>query len=42
MTAAEMQTVRRFLAPSSIAIVGASEDPNTPSGRPLTILQQHK
>ena len=42
MTAAEMQTVRRFLAPSSIAIVGASEDPNTPSGRPLTILQQHE
>jgi acetate---CoA ligase (ADP-forming) len=42
VTAAEMETVRRFLAPSSIAIVGASEDPNTPSGRPLTILQQHK
>jgi acetate---CoA ligase (ADP-forming) len=42
MTVAEMETVRRFLAPSSIAIIGASEDPNTPSGRPLTILQQHK
>jgi acyl-CoA synthetase (NDP forming) len=42
MTAADMQTVRRFLAPSSIAIVGASQDQNTPSGRPLMILQQHK
>jgi acyl-CoA synthetase (NDP forming) len=42
MTAADIETVRRFLAPSSIAIVGASEDPNTPSGRPLTILLQHK
>src|ERR1700722_5292419 len=42
MTAADMQAVRRFLAPSSIAIVGASEDQNTPSGRPLMIAQQHK
>lgn len=42
MTDSNIETIRRFLAPASIAIIGASEDENTPSGRPLLILQQHK
>jgi acyl-CoA synthetase (NDP forming) len=33
--------VRRSLAPSSIAIVGASSDETSTSGRPLLLLRQH-
>lgn len=42
MTGTDPETIRRFLAPASIAIIGASQDEATPSGRPLLILQQHK
>jgi acyl-CoA synthetase (NDP forming) len=41
MSGANAEILGRFLAPTSIAIVGASEDKSTPSGRPLLILQQH-
>lgn len=41
VTGAGAETIRHFLAPASIAIIGASADENTPSGRPLLILQQH-
>ncbi|MHB1548615.1 MAG: CoA-binding protein, partial [Acidimicrobiales bacterium] len=30
-----------LLSPASIAVIGASEDPETLSGRPLQILAQH-
>ena len=33
--------LRTFFQPRSIAVVGASADPHTISGRPLRILQQH-
>jgi acyl-CoA synthetase (NDP forming) len=41
MTPEERRTIRRFLAPSSIAIVGASGDIQSTSGRPLHLLRQH-
>jgi acyl-CoA synthetase (NDP forming) len=41
MTPEERQTIRRFLAPFSIAIVGASGDTQSTSGRPLEVLRQH-
>lgn len=33
--------IRQFVAPDSIVIIGASGNPGTISGRPLTVLQQH-
>lgn len=41
MTPEERRTIRRFVAPSSIAIVGASGDTQSTSGRPLHVLRQH-
>jgi acetate---CoA ligase (ADP-forming) len=41
MTDADVRAVRRFLAPASIAIVGASGDETVVSGRPLVLLRQH-
>jgi len=37
----DRNVIRHFLAPGSVAIVGASADETKPSGRPLGLLRQH-
>ena len=41
MTSSGAAAVRHFLAPASIAVVGASTDETSVSGRPVTLLRQH-
>jgi acetate---CoA ligase (ADP-forming) len=41
-TTGDRARVARFLRPRSIAIIGASANPNSPGGRPLLILKQHE
>jgi acetate---CoA ligase (ADP-forming) len=41
VTSSGAAAVRHFLAPASIAVVGASTDETSVSGRPLTLLRQH-
>ena len=41
MSADGAAAARRFLAPSSVAVIGASADETSTSGRPLVLLRQH-
>src|ERR1700744_4598837 len=41
MSAGDRPVIRHFLAPESVAIVGASADETKTSGRPLVLLRQH-